>query len=109
MLPLLTDSQENLRSVAIAAKAAGAQHFGAGVLFLKPAARQIFFQFLAEHYPELLARYRARYRSGAYLKGAYPDRIAQRVEEIRCELGFGRRDISFWPAARHTGAQLKLF
>ncbi len=109
VLPLLTDSKENLRTVAAKAKAAGAHHFGAGVLFLKPAAREVFFRFLADNYPQHLARYRSSYQSGAYLRNAYAERITQRVEEIRCELGFPTRDVSFLSSSGPIDAQLKLF
>ncbi len=83
VLPLLTDSEENLESVAKAAKLAGAREFGANVLFLMPAAQRVFFPFLAEKFPEHLRRYEANYSAGAYLKGAYPDRIRALVNGIR--------------------------
>ena len=50
VLPLLTDSEQNLESVARAAKVAGAYQFGARVLFLKPCAQRVFFPFLAEEF-----------------------------------------------------------
>lgn len=109
VLPLLTDSRAHLQSVASAAKAAGANFFGAGVLFLKPEARKMFFRFLSEHYPQHLARYQANYRASAYLQGTYPERIGRMVEEIRAEFAFVSRYRAFQPAPAPPGAQLRLF
>ncbi len=69
VLPLLTDSEENLESVARAAKAAGAIEFGANVVFLKPSAQRVFFPFLADKFPQHLRRYEANFAAGAFLKG----------------------------------------
>lgn len=44
ILPLITDSESNLLGVARAAKEAGAQRFGAHVVFLQPAAQRVFFR-----------------------------------------------------------------
>ncbi len=92
VLPLITDSRENLEQVALAAKAAGAREFGANVLFLQPSAQKVFFPFLAERFPDHLKRYEKSFQSGAYLRGAYPERIAKLVDEIRTGVGIGRRD-----------------
>jgi DNA repair photolyase len=93
VLPLLTDSEQNLASVATAAQAAGAGQFGANVLFLKPAAQRVFFPFLSEHFPEYLARYEKSYAGGAYLKGKYPERIRELVQRIRKRVGIPSRDL----------------
>jgi DNA repair photolyase len=92
VLPLITDSERNLEEVALAAKAAGAKEFGAHVLFLQPSAQRVFFPFLAENFPKHLSRYEKVYQSGAYLKGAYPERIAELVNNIRTRVGIARRD-----------------
>jgi DNA repair photolyase len=92
VLPLITDSAENLETIALAAKAAGAREFGAHVLFLQPCAQRVFFPFLAEKFPQHLARYETRFQSGAYLRGAYPERISKLVDEIRRRVGIARRD-----------------
>lgn len=93
VLPMITDSEENLTGVAQAAYRAGADQFGAGVLFLMPAAQKVFFPFLAEKYPQLLKRYERSYSEGAYLTGTYPDRIKQLVEDIRQRVGIPSRDL----------------
>jgi DNA repair photolyase len=92
VLPVITDSEENLESVALAAKAAGAKEFGANVLFLQPSAQRVFFPFLADQFPQHVRRYEKSFQSGAYLRGAYPERIAKLVDEVRRRVSIPRRD-----------------
>lgn len=92
VLPMITDSEKNLTEVARAARDAGADQFGANVLFLMPAAQRVFFPLLAEKFPELLKKYERSYAEGAYLKGAYPDRIRALVSDIRTKVGLGTRN-----------------
>ncbi|HMF76000.1 MAG TPA: radical SAM protein [Bryobacteraceae bacterium] len=107
ILPLLTDSEKNLSAVAEAAKAAGASCFGANILFLQPAAQRVFFPFLAEKFPRHLGRYEKSYHAGAYLKGAYPDRIGSLLNDIRQRVGIPARDFSTLPV--EPNPQLLLF
>jgi DNA repair photolyase len=109
VLPLMTDSEENLESVARCAKSAGADQFGANVLFLKPCAQKVFFPFLESKFPQYLSRYRRGYAAQAYLKGAYPERIRKRVEDIRQRVGIGRRDLERTNPPRPPQSQLLLF
>lgn len=108
VLPLVTDSKENLRSVAKAAKEAGAGHFGAHVLFLEPSTQRVFFPFIAEQFPEHYRRYQVSYAHGAYLKGTYPERIQKLVESIRAEVGIRSRELDRLPVTIE-GDQMKLF
>ncbi|HEX4807784.1 MAG TPA: radical SAM protein [Bryobacteraceae bacterium] len=109
VIPLLTDSEKNLEAVARAAQQAGATRFGAGVLFLKPAAQRVFFPFLSEKFPQHLERYRANYAAGAYLKGLYPDRIGALVESIRRRVGILSRDLEAMRPPTPPEAQFSLF
>ncbi len=112
VLPLITDGRQSLEAVAVAAKEAGATYFGAGVLFLKPSSARVFLPFLAEQFPQHLARYRKSYESGAYLRGAYPERIACTVQSLRQELGMEARDLAVeeLPSLAPSAAgQLRLF
>lgn len=109
VLPLLTDSEENLESVARAAKSANADEFGAHVVFLKPAAQRVFFPFLAEHFPQYLRRYENTFRAGAYLHGPYPERIRTLVEAIRDRVGIASRDLSRINPPELPDSQLMLF
>jgi DNA repair photolyase len=109
VLPLLTDSEENLTAVAQAAKDAGAESFFAGVLFLKPAAQQVFFPFLAERFPQLLRRYEVNYRAGAYLRGDYVDGISSLILRIRERVGLNARNLTLVRPAPLPAGQLSLF
>ncbi len=110
ILPLLTDSDASLDAVARAAKAAGAQGFGGNVVFLKPCAWQVFLPFLEEKFPALVRRYKERFERSAYLRGDYPERIAERIDRIRQRYGFEQRfhqqnEPELWPRDN----QLSLF
>jgi DNA repair photolyase len=83
VLPMINDSERSLEAVARAAAAAGAMSFGGNILFLKPCARDIFLPFLKGRFPALAGKYESAYRDRAYLKGAYPERIRERIREIR--------------------------
>ncbi len=109
VLPLITDTERNLEEVALAAKAAGAKEFGANVLFLQPTTQRVFYPFLADKFPQHLKRYEEVFRSGAYLKGAYPERIQKLVDEIRTRVGIGRRDRENFVPAPPMGSQMMLF
>lgn len=109
VLPLLTDSEENLESVAKAAKIAGAGRFGANVVFLMPAAQRVFFPFLATSFPEHLRRYEKSFAAGAYLRGAYPARIRVLVDSIRKRVGISARDLDRVHAPEPVESQMLLF
>ena len=109
VLPLLTDSEANLESVARAAKQAGAHQFGANVLFLMPCAQRVFFPFLADKFPQYLRRYEASFAAGAYLKGQYPERIRELVNRIRERVGIPARDMASALPAPPPDAQMLLF
>lgn len=102
ILPLLTDSDASLDAVAHAAHSAGARGFGGAVVFLKPCAWQVFLPFLEQNFPMLVRRYRERFERSAYLRGDYPERIAERIARIRKRYGFGARfddqpEPELWP------------
>jgi DNA repair photolyase len=109
ILPMITDGEENLRSVAEAAKEAGATQFGAHVLFLQPSSYRVFLPFVAEHFPHLKRRYEVSYAPGAFLRGTYPERMARLVRKIRDEAGIGERDFEVVPPRMNEGSQLLLF
>jgi DNA repair photolyase len=109
ILPMITDSEENLLAVADAAKTAGATQFGAGVLFLQPSAQKVFMPFLARRFPQYLRKYEVSYRAGAYLKGNYPERMKKLVEAVREKVGIPARDLEMVPAEPPEQEQMLLF
>jgi DNA repair photolyase len=83
VMPLINDSEESLDRVCAAGARNGASSFSAAPLFLKPCSAQVFLPFLEERFPHLVRRYRERFEKAAYLKGHYPEMIAERVQRIR--------------------------
>jgi DNA repair photolyase len=109
ILPLITDSEDNLLAVAKAAKTAGAKQFGAHVVFLQPAAQRAFFPFLEEHFPQHLARYRRNFREEAYLHGSYPRKMCELVDGIRRRTGLLARDLETAIPPSPPAQQMLLF
>lgn len=97
IMPLLTDSEENLEAVARAASEAGATFLGGGPLFLKPCARRVFLPFLERHFPQLAPEYEKLYRTGAFLRGEYALRIRERLERVRTRHGLRDAPIEYTP------------
>ena len=89
VLPYLSDSPEQLRATVGAIAAAGAGSVTPLVLHLRPGAREWYFQWLAEHHPDLVRRYQALYRQGAYAPTWYQRRITRQVHEFAAEYGIG--------------------
>ncbi len=109
IMPCLTDSEENLDAVAAAAKAAGATFMGAGVLFLKPCARDIFLPFLQEHFPEAVPRYNELFAGNSFLRGEYPELIRDRMRRIRERHGLNSAPVEHTPALWPSDPQGNLF
>lgn len=88
ILPWITDTPEQLESLAVAAKAAGAKCLSGGTLFLKESARQEFFHMLQENFPHLLDAYEQLYKWEAYPHGGRIDHIERTLREVRerCQL-----------------------
>ena len=91
ILPLINDRRPQMESLAQAASQAGAKWMWGGVVFLSASARPTFFAFLEREFPQLSAKYKKHFGAGAYLRGDYPVRIEQRLEEIRLRHGWQGR------------------
>lgn len=109
VLPLLNDSYASLFAVASAAKQAGATSYGGNPLFLKPCSRQVWFPFLQQRYPKLVARYEKHYGNSDFLKGQYPRFIQDRIAKIREQLRLARRADIYLPPDDPGDPQLTLF
>jgi DNA repair photolyase len=109
VLPLINDSEASLDALARAAAEAGACVFGANVLFLMPSAQKVFLPFLEERFPALVKRYRERFERAAYLRGAYPDLIRERVARVRKRYGLQAGTAAPIPKLWPTTEQLDLF
>jgi len=97
VMPLITDSEQQLSRVAKAARDAGAQYFGGGPLFLMPSAQKVFFPFLDQHFPKLAPHYRKQYQNSAYLGQGYKQMLRARVQKIRDLYGLGSGPAEYRP------------
>jgi DNA repair photolyase len=109
VMPLITDREESLDSLAGAAANAGAKYFGGGPLFLMPCAQKVFFPFLNEHFPQLAARYREQYERSPYLGSDYKERLRTRVQKIREKYGLASAPVEYRPELWEDDKQLALF
>ncbi|HEY4027205.1 MAG TPA: radical SAM protein [Candidatus Dormibacteraeota bacterium] len=91
ILPGLSDRPEQLEAVVRAARDAGATHVWSNVLYLRDGTRQHFLEVLRQHWPELLPRYLADYRGGAYLKPEKTAPVTRSVAALAGELGVNAR------------------
>lgn len=97
VLPGITDSEASLLRVAEAARAHGAVAFGGHPVFLQPCAQKVFFPFLEERFPRLARAYHEQFARNPFLRGAYPERIAERVRAVRARVGLASRPLGQEP------------
>jgi DNA repair photolyase len=109
VMPLINDSELSIDAVAQVASRAGAKLFWWNVLFLKPCSKQVFMPFVEEQFPSLLRRYKERYGRAAYLRGAYPEMIKERVERIKRRYNLDQRDPQPEPELWPRSTQIDLF
>jgi DNA repair photolyase len=91
ILPRLTDDEENLRALLLAARDAGAIGAESNVLFLRPGTREIFLDFLAVDFPRLVPEYERLYRGAAYAPADYLRETEARVRRLADEVGLSFR------------------
>jgi DNA repair photolyase len=91
VMPGINDGPGEMEALAREARAAGAKHFGAQMLFLREPARSVFLAFLAAEFPGLARRYGRLYRHGARADAEMREALELRVARIREELGFPGR------------------
>jgi DNA repair photolyase len=114
VLPGLSDSDDQLRTVTEAAAAAGAISVSGVALHLRGPMREHYLNWLAEVRPDLSALHRARFRAGGYQEQSERDRIAELVHTTARKHGVtGRRgrlmpDPPATPAEASPGEQLSL-
>jgi DNA repair photolyase len=110
VVPFLSDSPAQLDATVRQIAQAGATSVTPIVLHLRPGAREWFFHWLGQAHPDLMPRYRALYRRGAYAPAAYQKRVAEQVRALARRYGVGRgapsgRARRFGPPAARAPAQ----
>ena len=85
ILPGLSDRPEQLAEAVQAARAAGAHHIWANVLYLRPGTREHFLEALARDWPEELERYERLYDGRAYLSRVEVGQVTERVRALARE------------------------
>jgi DNA repair photolyase len=106
LMPGINDDPEQVREILRLAREAGADYVSGIALHLRGEVRQVFMEWLAEHRPDLVPRYRELYRRGAYAPSAERRRLAALLEGP--DLASGERIGSSWrPAARAPGRELR--
>ncbi len=67
LMPGINDQPGHVRRIVELATEAGAVHIGGQTLFLRGSVKEIFFEWLREHRPDLVERYERLYATGAYV------------------------------------------
>jgi len=105
LLPGITDGEGELERVAEASRAAGAEWFFSGVLFLMPASAKQFLPFVREKFPRLAKQYDNWYRHNGYAPEEYRRKASERVHRIRQQYGFATRP---WEGDRPANPRAQL-
>jgi DNA repair photolyase len=109
ILPGLSDRPEHLAEIVHEARACGATHVWANVLYLKPGTREHFLSHLAEDWPELLPLYERLYADRAYLPAKTAAPVKKLVAELRRRHGIAdRRPCRLEPPAEPAQLALAL-
>jgi DNA repair photolyase len=82
VLPLLTDSDEQLDELLSRIAAAGATSATVFALHLRPGAREWFWAYLQRERPELVGPYRELYGQGSYVLRSYASDLARRAAPL---------------------------
>jgi DNA repair photolyase len=90
VLPFLTDSPSQLERAVRAIAATGATHVSPIVLHLRTGAREWFWSWLREYYPDLVPAYAKLYGGRAYAPQSYQHSISALVAELARKYGVGR-------------------
>jgi DNA repair photolyase len=75
LMPGVNDAPEQVAKIVEAATEAGATYIGGNTLFLRGSVRELMFEWLREHRPDLVPRYERLYAKGAYLPAPERRRI----------------------------------
>jgi DNA repair photolyase len=100
ILPLITDSDEQIDDLLAQVAAAGATGATVFALHLRPGAREWFLQYLGSHHPKLVRPYAELYRNGSYVTRSYAADLARRSSVLLRKHGLDRKDSVLRPDTR---------
>jgi DNA repair photolyase len=89
VIPYLSDSPAQLDDAVRQIAASGALHVTPIVLHLRPGAREWYGEWLREHHPDLVPRYKELYGKGSYAPKWYQQRIGDQVRKLAVKYAVG--------------------
>jgi DNA repair photolyase len=92
ILPMITDSDEQIDALLGQVAAAGATSATVFALHLRPGAREWFLRYLGTHHPRLVDPYAELYRKGSYVTRSYASDLARRSAVLLRKHGLDPRD-----------------
>jgi DNA repair photolyase len=92
ILPMITDSDEQLDHTLAEIAAAGATGATVFALHLRPGAREWFMRYLNNHQPQLVEAYAELYRNGSYVARSYAADLARRSSVLLRKHGLDRKE-----------------
>ena len=91
LLPGITDSEEQIDTMARLVHAANASFFAAEPLFLKPCSRPTFLSFVREHFPKLETDYAGLFAVNEFADRSYRDQLQSAVAQSCRRYGIAHR------------------
>ena len=82
VLPMITDSDQDLDHLLEQVAATGASGATVFALHLRPGAREWFLRYLGEQHPDLVRPYAELYRGGSYVARSYAADLARRAHVL---------------------------
>jgi DNA repair photolyase len=92
ILPMITDSDEQIDALLAQVADAGATGATVFALHLRPGAREWFLRYLGKHHPRLVGAYAELYRNGSYVNRSYAADLARRSSVLLRKHGLDRKD-----------------
>jgi DNA repair photolyase len=96
LMPGVNDQPEQVEEITRLASEAGASYVSPIALHLRGEVKPLFFEWLAEHRPDLVPRYKQLYRRGAYAPPAEHERLSSLVKRPDLKPGNGTRGNPRW-------------